>query len=123
MKDFGLIIKERRTELGLTLEQVGQACGVGKSTVRKWETGMIQNVRRDKIKLIAHVLRLDPTLLIDMNDDIVNVDTSPAESAVLSADEAQMLRAYRDATPEARRFALDLLNSHKKVAYSDATAM
>lgn len=123
MKDFGLIIKERRTELGLTLEQVGQACGVGKSTVRKWETGMIQNVRRDKIKLIAHVLRLDPTLLIDMNDDIVNVDTSPAESAVLSADEAQLLRAYRDATPEARRFALDLLDSHKKVASFDATAM
>ncbi len=123
MKDFGLIIKERRTELGLTLEQVGQACGVGKSTVRKWETGMIQNVRRDKIKLIAHVLRLDPTLLIDMNDDIVDVDTSPAESAVLSADEAQMLRAYRDATPEARRFAIDLLNSHKKDASSNATAM
>lgn len=30
-------IKSRRLELGLTLEQVGQKVGVGKSTVRKWK--------------------------------------------------------------------------------------
>ena len=28
-------IKKRRAELGLTLEEVGKAVGVGKSTVRK----------------------------------------------------------------------------------------
>ena len=33
-------IKARRIELGLTLEDVAQAVGVGRSTVRKWETGM-----------------------------------------------------------------------------------
>lgn len=32
-------IKSRRKELNLTLEQVGDLVGVGKSTVRKWETG------------------------------------------------------------------------------------
>ena len=41
-------IKSRRLELGLTLEQVGQKVGVGKSTVRKWETGDIENMKRDK---------------------------------------------------------------------------
>lgn len=29
-------IKQRREELGLTLEEVGNIVGVGKSTVRKW---------------------------------------------------------------------------------------
>ena len=29
-------IKSRRLELGLTLEDVAQAVGVGRSTVRKW---------------------------------------------------------------------------------------
>jgi len=53
-------IKARRQELGLTLEEVGQAVGVGKSTVRKWENGMIKNMGRDKIAALARVLQMDP---------------------------------------------------------------
>ena len=34
----------KRMEKNLTLEQVGNFVGVGKSTVRKWETGMIENM-------------------------------------------------------------------------------
>ncbi|MGH2114882.1 helix-turn-helix domain-containing protein [Aerococcus urinaeequi] len=33
-------IKYRRKELGITLEQLGDIVGVGKSTVSKWEQGM-----------------------------------------------------------------------------------
>lgn len=61
-------IKSRRQELGLTLEQVGDMVGVGKSTVRKWEQGMIENMRRDKISLLASALKISPLLLI--NDDM-----------------------------------------------------
>ena len=42
-------LKQKRMEKNLTLEQVGNFVGVGKSTVRKWETGMIENMGRDKI--------------------------------------------------------------------------
>ena len=38
-------IKALRKEKGLTLEQVADVVGVGKSTVRKWETGMIANMK------------------------------------------------------------------------------
>lgn len=58
-------IAHRRKELGYTLEQVGEMVGVGKSTVRKWETGYIQNMRRDKIALLADALRMSPAELID----------------------------------------------------------
>lgn len=71
--DYGSLIKQRRLELGLTLEQVGEACGVGKSTVRKWETGAIKNMGRDKIALLASVLRLDPTDLIDRSNNIMTL--------------------------------------------------
>lgn len=53
-------LKDRRQELGLTLEEVGKMTGVGKSTVRKWETGYIENMRRDKIVLLAKALKLSP---------------------------------------------------------------
>lgn len=58
------IIKKRRQELNLTYEEIGNIVGVGKSTVRKWETGMIENMRRDKILLLAKALQVSPSLLL-----------------------------------------------------------
>lgn len=62
---IGEIISSRRKELGLTLEDVGNFVGVGKSTVLKWENGYISNMKRDKIALLAKVLQINPTELID----------------------------------------------------------
>lgn len=62
--DIGKMINQRRTELKLTLEQVGQAVGVGKSTVKKWEDGYISNMRRDKIALLAKALKMNPVSFI-----------------------------------------------------------
>lgn len=60
MEEIGKKIFERRKALGLTLEDVGNAVGVGKSTVRKWEKGMIKNMKRDKIAALAQLLQMDP---------------------------------------------------------------
>ena len=40
MSEIGNLIYDRRKELGLTLEEVGNAVGVSKSTVKKWENGL-----------------------------------------------------------------------------------
>lgn len=59
--DIGQEIKRLRTERGMTLEQLGNQCGVGKSTVRKWENGMIKDMRRDKIEKLANALGVSPS--------------------------------------------------------------
>jgi len=61
---FGEKIKALRLERGMTLEQVGDIVGVGKSTVRKWESGQIANMRRDKIALLAKALGVTPGYLM-----------------------------------------------------------
>ena len=61
---IGEIISKRRSELDLTLEEVGKAVGVSKSTVKKWETGYISNMRRDRIAKLATILQLNPSNLI-----------------------------------------------------------
>ncbi|MCD8381895.1 MAG: helix-turn-helix transcriptional regulator [Clostridiales bacterium] len=58
-------IRNRRAELGLTLEQVGEYVGVSKSTVKKWESGYISNMKRDKLAKLAEVLQISPIELID----------------------------------------------------------
>lgn len=62
-------LKDRRQELGLTLEEVGKVTGVGKSTVRKWENGTIENMGRDKIVLLAKALRISPIDILYMNGE------------------------------------------------------
>jgi len=60
MCEIGKKMYNRRKELGLTLEEVGAAVGVGKSTVTRWEKGMIRNMGRDKIAALAKVLQMSP---------------------------------------------------------------
>ena len=64
MSEVGNLIYNRRKELGLTLEEVGDAVGVSKSTVKKWENGFISNMRRDKIEKLADILQLNPIRLL-----------------------------------------------------------
>lgn len=68
--NMGQKIKALREEHNLTLEQVGEAVGVGKSTVRKWETGIIANMRRDKIAALAQVLHTTPAYLMGWKEEI-----------------------------------------------------
>lgn len=62
--NIGDIMRTRRQELGLTLEEVGDYVGAGKSTVRKWENGDIENMKRDKIALLSKILKLSPLTFI-----------------------------------------------------------
>lgn len=69
---IGEIIHNQRISLGLTLEDVGNAVGVSKSTVKKWETGFIANIKRDKIANLASILKINPVVLITGVDDSDN---------------------------------------------------
>lgn len=66
-KESFRFLKEKRLELGLTLEQVAEKVGVGKSTVRKWETGMIKNMKTDKILKLCAILQIDPYTLMSFD--------------------------------------------------------
>lgn len=68
--NVGNLIKNKRKELNLTLEDLGNLVGVGKSTVRKWENGMIENMGRDKIALLSKALNISPLTLLDLDEDI-----------------------------------------------------
>ena len=69
-KDMAQKIKDLRIANDMTLEQVADIVGVGKSTVRKWETGMIANMRRDKIAALAKALHTTPEYLMGWSTEI-----------------------------------------------------
>ncbi len=62
--DFNQLIKKQRLLLGKTLDEVALATGVSKATVQRWESGAIQNLRRDKIANLANALETSPEYLM-----------------------------------------------------------
>ena len=66
--DMGQKIHHLRTQKGLTLEELGNMVGVRKSTVRKWENGIIANMKRDKILKVSEALDTSPAYLMGWNE-------------------------------------------------------
>ena len=83
--EMSIKIKRLRLERGMTLEQVAVIVGVGKSTVRKWETGMISNMKRDKIALLAKALGTTPAYLMgwDEQNDTQDITLTDAEKLLI----------------------------------------
>lgn len=96
-------IKQRREELGLTLEEVGNIVGVGKSTVRKWETGDIANMRRDKIAKLAVALHTTPAYLLGYDE--VEKTADPKVDG-LSPLEARLMELVRRLTDDQKKMLL-----------------
>ena len=105
-EDMAQRIKALRQEKGLTLEQVADIVGVGKSTVRKWETGMIANMKRDKIASLAKALGTTPAYL--MGWESTENQISPSELP-LTEGEKLMLELFRKIPEDRQSEALDLL--------------
>lgn len=70
------LIKNRRKELGLTLLDIANACGVSEATVSRWESGNIANMKRSRIAQLASVLNISPSMLIHDDYDI-QTDLNP----------------------------------------------
>ena len=62
--EMGKKIHELRMQKGMTLEELGNIVWVGKSTVRKWENGIIANMKRDKILKVSVALGVSPAYLM-----------------------------------------------------------
>lgn len=94
--NIGDLIHNQRKALHLTLEEVGKAVGVSKSTVKKWETGYISNMKRDKIALLANILQIDPTELINDNTNTININNKePQETSNLGNIVSQGDKIYK----------------------------
>lgn len=82
MPGMGEIIKRLRIENDMTLEELGDKVGVGKSTVRKWENGIIANMKRDKIAKVASVFDVSPSYLMGWDNDEKQEDLETTASAL-----------------------------------------
>ncbi|MDO5795173.1 MAG: helix-turn-helix transcriptional regulator, partial [Turicibacter sp.] len=67
MKD---IIKSRRLELGLTQQELADLCHADRTTIVKWESGDIVNIKRDKLQLLSKALNVSHLALLGAEEYI-----------------------------------------------------
>lgn len=91
------IIKQRRIELGYTLKDISEKVGVEPSTVSRWESGDIANMKRDKIHALAKALRLSPNVIMGLDE----VAKTGHEAKYYDSETLEMAQALYD-DPELR---------------------
>ena len=106
-------IKDLRQQRGMTLEQVANIVGVGKSTVRKWETGMIANMKRDKIAALAQALGTTPAYLMGWKENKEENTNSP-DQIILTEGEQELLNLFRRVPEENRALVLEMIRAAVK---------
>lgn len=57
-------IRNRRKELGLTMDNLAQAVGTTRQTIQKYESGKIVNIPYDKLEKLADILCTTPAVLM-----------------------------------------------------------
>ena len=104
MQELKDIIKNRRAEVGKTLEQVANEVGVSKATVQRWESGEIKDMRRDKIVALARALNTTPAYIMGWTASIDGSDKPTRESVTVMMESvlrsAGHLRPNETLTPE-----------------------
>ena len=66
---MGEYIKYLRTQKGLSQEELGKMVGVNRAAVNKWETGVVENIKRSTIRDLARVLCVSPCDLMRWDDE------------------------------------------------------
>ena len=110
MSTIGKIIKDSRTKMGYTQEELAAKVGVQKSAIAKWENGRVSEIKRSNLKALAVALELNPNILLSSSDE-------PEAPAGIAGDEQVLLGFYRELNDEGKEklvdYADDLCSSGK----------
>jgi len=66
MGKLGDMIKARRLELSKTIQEVAAEVGVQKTTVQRWESGAIKEMRISNMRALSRVLYIDQNKLVQL---------------------------------------------------------
>jgi transcriptional regulator with XRE-family HTH domain len=101
-------IKYLRLKHGLTQEQLGEVLGVQKSAIRKYESGMVENIPRSSIKKMADLFGVSPSYLMGWEEE---EEKNPPLPDGLTEDERFWVEIYRNVSPEIQDLLIKMVSS------------
>lgn len=88
---IGNRISQRRTEIGLTLDDVAAEIGVAKSTVQRYEKGSIEKIKLPVIEAIARVLKVNPSWIIGKSPDKFSLESGYLPDNIIPLPSMRMI--------------------------------
>ena len=104
-------IKQARKNAGLTQTELANKIGVKFSTIHKYETGLIVNLKRETIASLAEALDVSPSWLMCIDDDLKAL----AEETVQLNE---LIDAFDSLPPELRTYALNQIKELSRLSKS-----
>lgn len=101
MREIANRIKNRRTELRMSYQDLSDKTGLSKSTLQRYETGSIRNIPLDKLEILSYGLEMDPSELMGWNEH------KKSDDKVLSNNERNILEYFNKLTPYGQEKAID----------------
>ncbi len=76
---IGATIKALRESKGLSLQEVADILGNNRSTISRWENGHTEKIKKEQIKMLAVIFKVDESVFFDTTNDCIDLknDTSP----------------------------------------------
>ena len=124
MKKMGQRIRQKRIEMGLTQEELGQKLGIKKSAISKIENGEVKAIDRDYIAKMVQLFHCDANWLMDLDDSkkvelVYSADGKEPITAIVNQEpilgpaslRAQLYKVAIDVKPENLEAAIEILKS------------
>ena len=111
------ILKNRRLERNMSLKDVADMVGVTISTISRWESGDISNMRRDRIVSYANALAISPSIIMGWEEPPSRKQGNYYE---LTESELDLIKKYRQLDADGKADINDLIDS--KLARAERAA-
>lgn len=96
-------IKEMRLKKGMSQAELGEAIGVKKAAIHKYETGVVVNLKRSSILKLAEALDVTPAYLLCI-DDIKK--PAPDNECEPDSLDNKIIEGFRHLSPERKKLLL-----------------
>ena len=97
MNEMGKRIRMKRTEKGMTMEQLASALGVKASAINKYEKGIVENIKRSTIQEMALILECNPAWLMGFDAE------QDSNNDYITLEEGTFIETYRQLSMESRK--------------------
>ena len=115
--NIGIRIKQRRKELGMSADKLGEILGKDRSTIYRYEKGDIENLPLDILEPIARALRTTPAYLMGWESGDHPSATPTAKTKApdeITEGEKLLLDLFRKLPDEAQKMYLEVLRNSLK---------
>lgn len=102
--NVGDYIKKLRTEKGLTQEELGEMLGVKRAAVNKWESGMVQNLKRTTMQKLAVIFNVNPATFIDGSESFESETEKKPPLKLPNAYEQELIKIYRNVNQDGQDY-------------------